>query len=226
MHDGHRQRLKDVFLKQGISNFPDHNILELLLFFTIPRRDTNEIAHNLMDSFGSLSNVFDASFEELIKVDGVGASSATLITLIPQLFRKYSEDKNTNILYFNSPESVGKYLISKFIGVKVEQLLLLSLDNKGSLINCDVISEGTVNVTDVDKRKVVEKAIKNNASSVILSHNHPGGITVPSAADINSTHIMSKTFQTIGVRLLDHVIVAGDEYFSMADCQKYTYMFI
>lgn len=226
MHDGHRQRLKQRFLEEGLSSFPDHNILELLLFFTIPRRDTNEIAHKLIANFGSLSAVFDASVEELVKVDGIGENSATLINLLPEVYGKYSEDKLKNIITITSTDCAGKYFLSKFIGVKNERVYLLCLDNKGSVINCDMVSEGSLKMAEIAGRKVIEKALKNNASSVILSHNHPGGVPAPSSDDVKTTRSIINALNTIDVKLVDHIIVADTEYFSMADCDKFTYLFI
>lgn len=226
MHDGHRQRLKQRFLEQGLSSLPNHNTLELLLFFTIPRKDTNEIAHELINNFGSLSAVFDAPIEELVKVKGIGENSATLIKFIPEMYGQYLEDKIKNTVTIDSSESAGEYFVSKFIGVNNERVFILCLDNKGSVINCDMVSEGSVKMAEITGRKVIEKALKNNASSVVLSHNHPGGVPVPSKNDVKTTLNLVNTLNSIDVKLIDHIIVADGEYFSMADCDKYTYMFL
>jgi len=226
MHDGHRQRLKQRFLDSGLAGFPDHNILELLLFYTIPRRDTNELAHTLINTFGSLSAVFDASFEDLIKVDGIGENTASLIKMIPPLYGKYMEDKLSKCTEITSTEDAGKYLVAKYIGVKNETVMLLCIDNKGCVINCDTLSEGSLTMTEIAGRKVVETALKNNATSVILSHNHPGGLAVPSSADVDVTRSMRAVLKSIDVKLRDHIIIANDEYFSMADSPKFSLVFM
>ncbi len=227
MHDGHRQRLKRRFLDNGLSGFYDHNILELLLFYTIPRRDTNELAHTLINTFGSLSGVFDAPYEELIKVEGIGENTASLIKLITPLYGKYLEDKQSKCTKILSSDDAGGYFIAKYIGDNlVETAMLLSLDNKGCVINCDIISKGSVKMAEITSRKIVEIALKNNASSVIMAHNHPGGVAVPSSADVDVTRNLIKMLSTIDINLRDHIIVADNEYFSMADSPKFSLLFI
>lgn len=226
MHDGHRQRLKQRFLDSGLTGFPDHNILELLLFYTIPRRDTNELAHTLINTFGSLSAVFDASFEDLIKVDGIGENTASLIKFIPPIYGKYIEDKLLETNQITSTQEAGEYLVAKYIGIKNETVMLLCIDNKGCVINCDTLSQGSLTMTEIAGRKVVETALKNNATSVILAHNHPGGLAVPSSADVNVTRSMKTILKSIDVNLRDHIIIANDEYFSMADSPKFSLVFM
>ncbi|MEG2016477.1 MAG: DNA repair protein RadC [Oscillospiraceae bacterium] len=225
MHDGHRQRLKQTFLDNGLSGFYDHNILELLLFYTIPRRDTNELAHILINTFGSLSAVFDAPYEELLKIDGIGENTASLIKLITPLYGKYLEDKVSNGTIIDSTDAAGQYLTAKYIGVTNETSMLLCIDNKGRVINCDTISTGSIKMTEITSRKVVEIAIKNNASSVILAHNHPGGIAVPSSADVEVTRSLTKMLYSIDVKLKDHIIIADNEYFSMVESPKFSLIF-
>lgn len=225
MHDGHRQRLKKRFLDNGLSSFYEHNILELLLFYTIPRRDTNELAHTLINTFGSLSAVFDAPYEELMKVDGIGENTASLIKLITPLYGKYLEDKLSNSVTITSTQEAGRYLTAKYIGVNIETAMLLCIDNKGRLINCDTISSGSIKMTEITARKVFEIALKNNASSVILAHNHPGGVAAPSSADVDATKNLIKVLSSIDVKLRDHIIIADHEYFSMADSPKFSLMF-
>lgn len=227
MHDGHRQRLKKNFLDNGLSGFYDHNVLELLLFYTIPRRDTNELAHTLINTFGSLSAVFDAPYEELIKVDGVGDNTASLIKLLTPLYGRYLEDKHSNCTTILSTEDAGRYFTAKYIGNNnIETAMLLCLDNKGSVINCDIISKGSVKMAEITSRKVVEVALKNNSSSVILAHNHPGGVAVPSSADVDVTRNLVKMLSSLDIKLRDHIIVADQDYFSMADSPKFSLMFI
>lgn len=226
MHEGHRKRLRQRFLDCGLSNFAEHNVLELLLFYTIPRKDTNELAHKLINTFGSLSAVFDASFEELTKVDGIGENTASLIKLIPQIYGRYMQDKLDQNIEIFSTQAAGEYLMAKYIGIKNETSMLLCLDNKGCVTNCDVLSQGSISMTEIAGRKMVETALKNNATSAILAHNHPGGLAVPSSADIDVTRNMIVLLNSIDVRLKDHIIVADNDYFSMADSPKFSLMFL
>jgi DNA repair protein RadC len=226
MHDGHRERIKKRFKETGLAGFPDHNILELLLFYTIPRRDTNELAHLLINTFGSLSAVFDASFEELIKVGGVGENTASLIKLMPQIYGKYLEDKLSVSTVIDSTDAAGEYFVAKYIGVVNERAMLMCLDSKCCIKNCETLSDGSTTMTEITGRKVVENALKNNAVSVILAHNHPHGIAVPSPEDVDLTRTIIRLLNSIDIKLRDHIIVANNEYFSMADTKKFSIMFL
>ena len=203
IHEGHRKRMKERFMKSGLDDFAPHNVLEFLLFYSIPRGDTNPIAHRLIDAFGSLSGVFDATPEELMKVSGVGESTAILISMIPQMARKYLED-------------IGAYLLPKFVGRTNEALMMVSIDNKNKVISCSVVAEGTVDSAKVSRRKVMEEAMKVKATRVILAHNHPRGVAVPSAEDVAMTREIGRLFAQVGIELVDHIIIADDDYVSMA----------
>ncbi len=227
VHEGHRQRVRERFLKEGLESFHDHNILELLLFHSIPVKDTNEEAHALINRFGSLSEVFDADYEELCKVKGIGERSALLIKLMPELFREYEKDKlNRDEVRLNSSELVAKYVASHFIGLTQEELWLLCLDINCKMLRFDKISEGTINATMINNRKITECAILSNAASVILVHNHPSGITAPSSNDINATIDMANTLESVGIRFNDHIIIGhGDDYFSFRKSEKWKHIF-
>ena len=135
MHENHRERVKKRFLSSGLDDFAPHNVLELLLFYAVPQKDTNQTAHLLIDRFGSLDKVFDATVEELKEVNGIGDHAATLIKLIPALARRYAIEKNKEGLVFNNVDTMGQYFVSQYIGVTVETVLLLSLDNKFNAID-------------------------------------------------------------------------------------------
>lgn len=218
VHEGHRERMKEKFLTDGLDHFQPHEILELFLFNAIPRRDTNEIAHRLLDTFGSLSGVFDAPYEELLKVEGVGQSAAAFIKLVPQLSRCYLDDKQQDKARVFNTESAEKILLPKFIGRTNEVVVLLLLDSKGRQLFCGVVNEGAVNTVPIYVRKIVELAVRYNAASAILAHNHPSGSTMPSAGDITSTKDVFQALQTVNVWLNDHIIVADGDALSMADC--------
>lgn len=216
IHEGHRKRMKERFLKSGLDDFAPHNVLELLLFYSIPRGDTNPIAHRLIDAFGSLSGVFDATPEELMKVSGVGESTAILISMIPQMARKYLEDKADAVNVVGGCGDIGAYLLPKFVGRTNEALMMVSIDNKNKVISCSVVAEGTVDSAKVSRRKVMEEAMKVKATRVILAHNHPRGVAVPSAEDVAMTREIGRLFAQVGIELVDHIIIADDDYVSMA----------
>ncbi|MBQ6896054.1 MAG: DNA repair protein RadC [Oscillospiraceae bacterium] len=217
LHEGHRQRLKDRFIRNGLSGFEDHNILELLLFFSVPRNDTNEIGHRLLQRFGSISNVFDAPVEELCKVEGIGMHSAVLIKLIPELCSIYNIDKTENIEIVNTTNAAGRFFVPRFMGKNDEEVHVLLLDDKKKIIKSEMISKGTVNASAVSVRKIVSLAVNSNATGVILAHNHPGGVALPSSNDIVVTKRIYTALKLMEINLCDHIIVAGDDFVSMQD---------
>ena len=210
--------MKERFLREGIANFEPHNVLELLLFYSIPQKDTNETAHRLIERFGSLSAVFEAPFSELIKVDGVKEHSATLIKLVPELAQRYVSEAcgiNGNIL--PTMDDVGKYFTAKYIGVTKEIVYLLLLDNKYKVLDCVKIHEGSVNSSAITMRTLIEAAIETKASYAVLAHNHPGGIPVPSSDDLFTTRETQRAFSLIGVDFPGHMLVAGDKYVNLIE---------
>jgi DNA repair protein RadC len=219
-HKHHRSRLRARFQKESLRSFEDHNILELLLFYAIPQKDTNDLAHALLDKFGSLSAVFDADLGELCKVNGIGENAATLIKLIPQLARAYLMDKETRYPNFSDLHKLGAYLVNYFIGENNEKLIAVLLNNKCDLIDIIVVSEGTVNRTDGFMRKIAEAAFAKKAASFVLAHNHPDGNCTPSAADISLTSNYSRIFSDLGLPLTEHIVVGGVSYVGILTGQK------
>ncbi|MDR2647478.1 MAG: DNA repair protein RadC [Oscillospiraceae bacterium] len=226
MHEDHRKRVRERFLTGGLAAFPPHNTLELLLFYAVPRRDTNELAHVLLNHFGSLAAVFDASFEDLCKIDGIGENAATLITMIPQLARRYLQESTQQKQYFDTRESIERYLLAQFLGMRNEIVLMLCLDNAGQLIHTAQVSLGTNHDVKLDNRSLLEAAFRYSAAKIILAHNHPMGVAAPSRNDIIRTETAVKLFQSVNIALLDHYIVAGQDCFSMAGHPKFGYMFL
>ncbi len=225
-HQNHRARIRETFRKAGIEGMPDHNLLELLLFYSIPRKDTNEIAHRLINIFGSLNRVFDASYEQLLEVEGIGESSALLISSIPGICRRYAEGKKSGKINLSEPEEAAKYVAAKYYGYKSEVFYMLCLDAVGNLINCCKLGEGTPGSVLIDKRAVLETAFRNNADKVIFAHNHPNGIAAPSKDDLAMTSELSSILAGVGIRLADHIIVAGDDLLSLASVEKFSTLFI
>ncbi|MBQ5890250.1 MAG: DNA repair protein RadC [Clostridia bacterium] len=224
-HKDHRQRLKARYYNEGLDSFEDHNILEFLLFFGIPYKDTNDLAHELLNHFGSLSGVFEASREDLMSIKGIGENTATLLTFIPALSRKYLEDKVDEKVPMNNCSTVGKFLIGKYRFRRDEVFSVISLDQSCRFKHWDIISSGTINITAVSSRKVIETALKTSANAVILAHNHPNGLAVPSGDDIKSTIALVEALNVIGVRVLDHIIISDEDFVSLASSQQYKHIF-
>lgn len=225
-HNGHRLRVKKRFKNEGLKAFEDHNVLELLLFYSIPQIDTNDLAHSLINEFGSLSGVFDAPLESLTNVSGIGESTAILIKLMPELFSRYEQDKLKNkSVILNTSEKAGEFFVSKYIGETVEKLYALYLDNKCRILKLHTVSEGSMNFTDLNIRKIAGAAINSNSSSIIIAHNHPSGVAAPSASDIDATRNLVLTLKKLDIKVNDHIVVAGKDYFSMALNNKFKHLF-
>lgn len=221
VHDGHRERLKSRFLEHGMDSFNDLNALELLLFYAIPRRDTNVIAHALLDRFGGLSGVFDASIPELTDVPGIGENAALLIKLVPQMMKKCELSKVSDMRTFHKSSQVAQFLIPRFLEEREELVLVLCLDTRNNLLCCEVLNRGVVNAVDISTRRLVEHALKHKASAVVLAHNHPDGVAMPSREDEIFTGKAQEALRLMGIRMMDHIIVAGKNYFSMRDSGFY-----
>ena len=215
IHKGHRERLKKRFLEEGLDSFTDIQVLELLLFYVIPRRDTNPIAHALLSRFGSLTQVLEAPVEELKKVDGIGQEAAVFLNLIPAAGRYYLVDKTVQSKVLKTIEQCGEYLLPYFFGRKVETVFLLCLDAKCKVLCCKEVGEGSVNSAGISIRKIVETALAANATAVVLSHNHPSGVAIPSMEDIQTTQRIATALRAVDVHLVDHIVVADDDYVSM-----------
>ena len=215
IHRQHRQRLKKRFLTEGLDHFDSVNLLELILFYAIPQGDTNPIAHRLLDTFGSLSGVMNASYERLVQVDGVGEHAATLLKLFPQVCRRYLDDCNaTGDIVSDSGLGV-RYLSPKFIGRTVETAFLLCLNGRLRVIYCDVIAEGSQANVSLKLRTIVERAINVNARRIVIAHNHPGSFALPSHADVDTTKQLRNALQPLGIELYDHLIFADGECVSL-----------
>jgi DNA repair protein RadC len=217
LHDGHRQKMRQRFLNGGLDSFADHEVLELLLFYAIPRRDTNATAHRLLERYGSLACVFSAPFEDLKKADGIGESAAVLLKLVPQAVQRARLSGNGRDIVLNSTEKAGQYLMDRLAGERNEVVYQLCLDRKGKLLACKRLSEGGADSADLNIRRLVENALLTSASAVILAHNHPSGIALPSRGDYETTERVQTALKSIGVPLVDHIIVADGDFVSLAD---------
>jgi DNA repair protein RadC len=207
--------LRDRFLKEGLDNFEDHQVLELLLFQAIPRIDTNPIAHLLMKRFGSLSTVLEADPKDLAVVEGVGPNAAAFLSMIPDLTRRYFLDRIKHARKpLNTSEAAAEYLVPLMAGRSEEVFYAICLDSQLKVHYPALISEGTVKDALVHPRHVVEAAVRHKAASVILSHNHPAGNPRPSSHDHKLTRNLVQALGGINVTVVDHIIVAGEQIYS------------
>ncbi len=200
-----------------MDNFEPHQVLELILFYSIPRRDTNEIAHELLEKYGSVSKVFEADINDLVKTPGIGENSAFILSLIPSLARRYFKDKWGTKPVIDSSTTAGQYAVSLFAGRTYEAFYLICLDSQNRVNFPELIQEGTINESPVYPRLIVEAALRHQANSVILAHNHPGGSLKPSQADMEVTDRIRIALEAISIHVIDHIIVAGDKYVSFAE---------
>ena len=215
-HQGHRERKKRQFRDFGLDAFADHEVLELLLFYAIPRRDTNPLAHELLHRFGSLEAVLEASVEELTAVPGMGESAALLLRLTPQIVRRATAPERGRTVILDSAGKIGRYLLQRYAGEVREVVYELCLDQKGKLLTCCRVAEGSGASADFNVRTVLMNAIRCGASLVVLAHNHPSGLALPSEADHTATARVQRALDTVGIQLLDHIVVADGDYVSMA----------
>ena len=217
IHNGHRERIKKRFLEHGLESFEDHSVLELLLFYALPRGDVNPIAHTLMSRFGSLAAGFDAPAEELAKVPGIGMNTAELIKLIPQVSRRYLMSRASFDDILDSAKKAGEYLLPRFYAERDEIVYMVCLDAKCKVLNCKLLFRGSVNAANVSIRKIVENALVYNSTSVIIAHNHTSGIAIPSEEDKITTRRIEQALKAVDITLTDHIVVADDDFVSMAD---------
>ena len=217
-HSGHRARMKKKLLEQGLDAFEPHEVLEILLYYAIPQRNTNDIAKNLLGKFGSVSAVFDASLEALTDA-GLTQHQAVYLKLFPDVTRLYLMDKYENPDKIFDFVCAPQYIIDKFIGYeKEENFLLILIDKKGKEVFSGMIGNGDLDSSNVSVRKIVSLALNYSAYSAFIAHNHPSGIAIPSKEDIYVTRDIKNALELVGVSLIDHYIVADHDCVSLADC--------
>lgn len=217
-HEGHRARMRQRYLESGFDGFQDHEILEMILYNCYRRRNTNDIAHKLLENFGSLSAVFEAPIDTLVAC-GISENVAVTLRMIPDICRVYYDDRNNSKRKIIEVADLGPYFQNKFIGRNDECIYLLLLDSKFKEVYCGVVSVGSNITSDVPFRKIVDLALRYSASRAVIAHNHPSGIALPSREDLKVTNILYKTLETVGVQLVDHIIVADDDYVSLRDTE-------
>ena len=224
IHKDHRQRVRTRYLNEGVRSMAEHNIVELLLFFGIPYKDTNPIAHELIDTFGDISGILDAPAEELMKIDGIGENAATLIKLVRDISLLYVNGSLT-VTDKKKKSNVTDFIRSKYIKETKEIVYIIGVDADGSVERCSKISEGSFDHATIDKRALLETVLRTDSKNIVIAHNHPHGFAVPSAVDIETTAQLKALLRSIGVNLVDHIVVSRDDTFSMAKSRKFTDLF-
>ncbi len=226
VHSGHRERVRQDFLKNGFNeDTPPHKIIEMLLFYSIPRKDTNVTAHELLNRFGSIAGIIDAPVEQLVKVPGVSMNTAALIKLIMPIARRYLSDKSANVDKYTNIDDICRYLMGRYAGFNKEVFSVTSFSGSGRMLGFDILSTGSISEVNISTREVIETVLKRQAVCVIIAHNHPGGVAVPSKDDVDVTENIKSALNHISVRLLDHIVIAGDDYVSMAQSRIFKYLF-
>lgn len=212
--NGHRKRVREKYLSFGLDIFNDYEILEMLLFYVVPRKDTKDLAKELLKEFGSISAILDAPQSRLLSM-GLTENMVMFFKFLPDIFRVYEESKQGYREQKFDLSSVCEYFKVKFIGRTEEVLYLQLLDSKMKNIYCSMVSKGDINSTDVPIRKIVEISLRYKAKYAIIAHNHPSGFAVPSVADLQTTKDVYISLSKIGVELLDHIIVSDNEQTSL-----------
>ncbi len=221
IHAGHRERLRERLRKEGLASFSEHEVLELLLTYAIPQRDVNPLAHELISRFGSLSNVLDADEEELLRVSGVGKNAALLLSMMPQLMRYYQLNALGDKPVILNVADAKAYCAPLFLGTSQEHLYMVCLDQGGHVLHLSLMHSGTADEVAVYPQLIAKTALRYNAFAVLLAHNHPSGMLYPSQADLDSTCGVVAALGAIGVKLVDHLIFAGGEAYSMIRSSVY-----
>lgn len=219
-HDGHRSRMMKKVREHGFDGMEEHEFLEVLLFYAIPRKDTNELAHRLLKKFGSLHAVCEAPMVSLCEVEGIGEAAATFIRMVPEISRAYHLSKIKSIKVISSCREAGEFLCPYFIGLEKERFYMVSMDSAGKVLGVDLISEGTLTFAVVDIRKLVEIVLQYKATKVIVAHNHPRSIALSSSEDLQCTKRIKDVLGSLGVKLEDHLIFSYglDRESLLAEC--------
>ena len=210
-HAGHRERMKAEFLARGLEGWPDHRVLELLLFYTIPQGDVNDLAHELVERFGSLAGVLDASVEELKKVKGVGDHTAVFLRMLPAVLGRYQGARTRLSAIINSPEEAYAWLEPYFFGARNEMVYVLCLDGKRQVLGVRKVAEGSIELAEVNTRRIAEEAIGLRAAQIYVAHNHVSNLAIPSQADWLTTDTLRGALRPNGIEhIAQQVFVDGD----------------
>ena len=225
VHKDHRSRMREQFRDHGPCVFNDIQLMEFLLFYAIPRGDVNPIAHRLLERFGSVSGVLKASPVQLKDVPGIGDNAASLLSLCGHFVRKCGEEQLPVGLQLTTPEEFGKFFLPRFWNEQNEVMMLMSLNHRHEVLNCSVITKGSVSATEINTRLVLQQTLTDNATAAVIAHNHPSGHALPSRADIESTVTLAKMLDAVSVKLLDHIVIADNDFISMRETPTLAHIF-
>lgn len=223
IHSGHRNRLKERFRQEGLEKFHELQVLELLLFYSIPQKDTNPLAHALLERFGSVHAVLEAKPELLAKVAGVGQNTALYLNLLGQLMDYCEAERNQPKIALKTPADYYERLRSHYHSLAVEKVCMLCLNARNQYISCAELTSGDEDSVNLSIRMALEHALGANARFVVLAHNHPSGEHLPTDDDVAATVALARTLSTVGVILLDHLVITERKVLSMRDSGYYFY---
>lgn len=212
LHTGHRGRMAAKYRSGGADVMADHELLEMLLYYSIPRVNTNETAILLLRRFGSLNAILSAPLHELTAVEGVGEKSARLIRLCGDIALRAEREGNSTPRRFSDLDEIGEYLVTQLDPLPRERVLVLLLSSSNELLACENLGDGSVNTADVNIRQIIEYAILRKASQLVLAHNHPDGDLSPSDSDVTTTLQLHRACLPLDLELTEHILVAGGKY--------------
>lgn len=215
IHAGHRQRMHQRVEKYGLESLAEHEMLEYLLYFTNAQKDTNAIAHDLLETFGDFAGVLEADEKELCAVKGVGPASARLLHLLPQVAACYQHSRVKDGRRLRTTEQLGAYAMARYQGIQKERVLLICLSRQHRITSTAWIKQGGEDRVALPIQEAVRQALRARAESAVLCHNHPGGSVLPSRQDLEATASLAKGMAVVGIELLDHIIVTDTEYASL-----------
>ncbi len=223
IHKDHRKRMRERAMREDCASFSDHELFEMLLYYSIPRIDTNGIAHALMEEFGAVKGVLCAKTDELCRVPGIGENSAILIRLCVELMKRYERDCTEKNVFYRHISQIAAYFARFFRGISVERVYIMLFNNSMKMIDFVFLAEGDVNNTEASIRRITERVLNKKASSVVIAHNHPNGEALPSSSDLEYTDLLNHHLKVLGVVLLEHLVFADFEYFPImkSHCGEY-----
>ncbi|MHB1316080.1 MAG: JAB domain-containing protein [Christensenellales bacterium] len=215
MHSGHRARLKSKRIAAGQDILTDHELLEMLLYFSIPQKNTNDLAHLLLETFGTIEKALSADYYALQTVPGIGPSSALLIMTAGDLAKRCKKQNLKMRHVLDTVEKGARYCQQLLKSAETEKLFGIFMDSGCRVLHAAPIAEGTVDSIHIDPRKLVQMALHHNTVNMLVAHNHPGGHTSPSFQDIECTQKIIQALTPVGIALLDHFIISGDLWHSI-----------
>lgn len=217
IHHGHRMRMKHAMIENGIDGLNDHQILEIMLFYAVPKIDTNPIAHRLIERFGSLRNVLEADFDELREVNGIGDNAASLIKFSQMLAGRYvcASSFEDDSMKFTDTDSLRRYYEGVFLGTTVEQVRGMLVDDDLNMVKEKLLIEGSISKVQISTRVFTDFVIKNNCNRLVIAHNHPRGVCLPSKEDVITTKKLFDILKMLDISIVDHIIVGQTGSFSL-----------